>query len=105
MNKEQDYASDTDESDEDFRPDNLAGEDASEDDGSEDNEEETEGTGESIGKLKKRKKVTKKSNKKKTKDESESDDDGLHNSRDDLQTTRRATGQTEDLHRNDKGKT
>lgn len=110
MNKEEDYASDTDESDEDFQPDNLAGESAaSEDpDDSEDNEEGPENVETSnSGKLKKRKRTTKKSNtkkKSKTKDEDDETDEELDNGKDVL-TARRATRQTEDLNANGKGKT
>lgn len=107
MNKEQDYASDTDESDEDFQPDKLAGESAaSEDEEADDSEANGELSGDN-GEVKekpvKRKKITKKQKTKKkfkTEDLDESEDDDCVATT----TSRRATRQTDDTQQNGKGK-
>lgn len=111
MNKDQDYASDTDESDEDFRP-NEAGESAVSEEESDGcvNEEEQAGEEEEITKQKKNvrksKKLTKKSVKKKTTknkdDDSEEDEDEVAD--DKISGTRRSTRQTEDSQTNGRGK-
>lgn len=102
MNKEQDYASDSDESDEDFRPDDLAGESAvseEEAEGSDENDELVEHTEEIKKKPVKRKSLNKKVSRKKAKadQDDESEDDNIN-------TSRRATRQTDDALANGKGK-
>ncbi|KAM7345299.1 yeti [Cochliomyia hominivorax] len=105
MNKEQDYASDTDESDEDFQPDELAGESpASEDEEADDSEANREQSdGEPKEKPVKRKRPTKKlKTKKKSKgknnDSEDEDCEKTHN------TSRRATRRTDESNENCKGK-
>ncbi|XP_037811531.1 craniofacial development protein 1 [Lucilia sericata] len=107
MNKEQDYASDTDESDEDFRPDNAAGESPVSEDEEEDcesNEELANGTQHKDKPEKRKRQIKKLTKKKKSKveqeDESEDDEDeAIHT------TSRRATRQTNDADTNGKGST
>ncbi|TMW44048.1 hypothetical protein DOY81_010872 [Sarcophaga bullata] len=111
MNKEQDFASDTDESDEDFRPDNLAGESpASEDEEAEADSEAQEENDNDAGKKPTKskrcaKKVIKKKRTKNKKNNDESDDDEDSTGEENKYTSRRATRQTEDVLANGKGKT
>lgn len=112
MNKEEDYASDTDESDEDFRPDNLAGESpASEDDEAETEsealEENDNDAGERPAKSKQStKKVIKKKKRTKNKKSNDESDDDEDTAEDETKhTSRRATRRTDEVLANGKEKT
>ncbi|XP_013098151.2 craniofacial development protein 1 [Stomoxys calcitrans] len=110
MNKEKDYASDSDESDEDFRPEG-AGESVSEEesngDDSESEEQPEEGGGVSTKRnVRKGKKLTKKIGKKrKAHKEEDSDDEGSIEKGHNVQAGKRSTRRTEgDPHTNGGGK-
>lgn len=111
MNKEKDYASDTDESDDDFRPDNLAGESpASEEEETEADSEAPEENDNDAGKKPAKskrctKKVIKKKRTKNKKNNDESDDDEDSTEEEHKYNSRRATRQTDDVLSNGKGKT
>lgn len=100
MNKEQDYASDTDESDEDFHPENLAGQSAASEEDSESIEELEDDSEKYKETPVKRKRLTKKLNKKKN-EKSKHDDDSENEP---THTSRRATRQTVDTQVNGNGK-
>ncbi|XP_075168033.1 yeti isoform X2 [Haematobia irritans] len=105
VNKDIDYASDSDESDEDFRPEGAGEECVSEEESNEDGSEneEHEGGDESIKQnVRKARKPTKKvSRKGKSKKDDDSDEE---DSNDNEQTARRSTRQTEDSSMNGKSK-
>ena len=111
MNKEKDYASDTDESDDDFRPDNLSGESpASEEEETEADSEAPEENDNDAGKKPAKskrctKKVIKKKRTKNKKNNDESDDDEDSTEEEHKYNSRRATRQTDDVLSNGKGKT
>ncbi|XP_065367519.1 craniofacial development protein 1 [Calliphora vicina] len=105
MNKEQDYASDTDESDEDFQPDNLAVDSpvSEDEEDCESNEELADATNDTEKPVKRKRETKKVHKKKKSKaiheEESEDDDDEASHA------SRRATRQTNEADTNGKGKT